>query len=131
MKQSNTIRNRKEHFIRDLEFNYDELNDLLYVYKNNSNVYSNVMIGDFHLEFNKESELVGIEILNASEILSEFEIPLAILQNIQKVDLKVVTMGNSLLVVLIINSINQTEPAMATITMNNLESPVMAVIASA
>src|SRR3989344_4287656 len=104
MKQSNTTRNRKEHFIGNLEYNYDELNDLLYIYKKNSNVFSNVMIGDFHLEFNKESEIVGIEILNASDILSEYDIPLEILKNINKVDLKVVTSGNSLLIFIIICS---------------------------
>jgi len=129
MKQSNTTRNRKEHFIGNLEYNYDELNDLLYIYKKNSNVFSNVMIGDFHLEFNKESEIVGIEILNASDILSEYDIPLEILKNINKVDLKVVTSGNSLLIFIIICSKNQTKSA--AITMNNLEAPIMAAIEAA
>ena len=129
MKQSGTIRNRKEHFIRNLEFNYDELNDLLYVYKKNSTVYSNVMIGDFHLEFNKNSELVGIEVLNALDILGEYEIHGNILKNINKVDLKVVTSGNSLLVFMIIYSMNQAKSA--AITMNNLEAPIMEAISVA
>lgn len=129
MKQSNITRNRKEQFIGNLEFNYDKLNDLLYVYKKNSNVYSNVMIGDFHLEFNRNNELVGIEVLNASEILGEYGIPLKILENIKKVDLKVITRGNSLLVFMIIDSMDQTKSA--TITMNNLEAPIMEAIAFA
>ncbi len=129
MKQLNITKNRKEHFIRNLKFNYDELNDLLYVYKKDSSVYSNVMIGDFHLEFNKNCELVGIEILNASDILSEYEIPLKILKNINKIDLKVVTSGNLLLVFMIVYSMDQAK--LATITMNNLEAPIMQAIASA
>ena len=129
MKQSSTIRNRKEYLIRNLEFNYDELNDLLYIYKKDSNVYSNVMIGDFHLEFNKNSELVGVEILNASDILKEYEIPVRFLKNIKKVELKVVSSGNSLLVFMVIYSMNKVKSA--TITMNNLEAPIMEAIASA
>src|SRR3989338_1845253 len=104
MKQSNTTINRKEHIIGNLAFSYDELNDLLYVYKKNSSIYSNVMIGDFHLEFNKNSELVGLEALHASDILGEYEIPLKILKNIKKVELKVATVGNSLLVCMVIYS---------------------------
>jgi uncharacterized protein YuzE len=123
MKQSNIIRNRKEHFIKNLEHDYDSLNDLLYVYKKGAGVYSNVVIGDFHLEFNKNSELVGIEILNASGILKEYKISRKVLENINKADLKVVISGNSLLIFLIICSEGQTKSA--TIAMNNLESPVM------
>lgn len=126
MRQPNTTRNRKEEHIKKLEFNYDELNDLLYVYKKDSSVYSNVMIGDFHLEFNKNSELVGIEVLNASDILGEYEIPIKFLKNIKQVDLKVVTRNDSLLVFMIIYSMDQTR--LATITMNNLEAPIMQAI---
>ena len=129
MKQSNTTRNRKEHIIGNLAFSYDELNDLLYVYKKNSSIYSNVMIGDFHLEFNKNSELVGLEALHASDILGEYEIPLKILKNIKKVELKVATAGNSLRVCMVIYSTDQAKSA--TITMNNLETPLMEAIASA
>jgi uncharacterized protein YuzE len=129
MKQSNIIRNRKEKLIRNLKFHYDELNDLLYVYKENSAVYSNVVIGEFHLEFNKNKELVGIEILKASEILKEFGISETLLKNIQKVDLKAVTNNNSLLVFITIYSNGKHKSA--AITMSNLESPVMRAIASA
>lgn len=129
MKRSNIIRNRKERIISKLKFYYDDLNDLLYAYKDNSSVYSNVMIGDFHLEFNKAGELVGIEILNASDILKEYDIPKKILENIEKVNLKVVSSGNSLLVFLMIYSMDQEKSA--TITMNNLETPLMEALASA
>jgi len=129
MRQSSIIRNRVQHFISNLKFNYDNLNNLLYVYKKNSSVYSNVIIGDFHLEFDKNGELAGVEILNASDILKEYDIPKKILENIEKVNLKVVTSNNSLLVFLIIHSMNQEKSA--TITMNNLEAPLMQAIASA
>ncbi len=129
MRQLNIIRNRKERLIRNLKFYYDELNDLLYIYKDNSTVYSNVMIGEFHLEFNKTKELVGVEILKASDILKEYDIPQEILKDIQKIDLKVVVTNNSLLVFIVVYSKDQQRSA--TITMNNLESPIMQAIASA
>ena len=129
MRQLNIIRNRKESFIKNLKFHYDELNDLLYIYKDNSTVYSNVMIGEFHLEFNKTKELVGVEILKASDILKEYDIPQTILKDIHKVDLKVVVTNNSLLVFIIITSKDQQRSA--TITMSNLESPIMQAIVSA
>ncbi len=130
MKRSSTTRNRREQHIKGLKFSYDKLNDLLYVYKENSSVYSNVMIGEFHLEFNKDWEVVGIEVLKASEILGEYGIPKKILENIQKVNLKVVSSNNSLIVFLIIQA-TEKEAHSATITMNNLEAPIMQQIAEA
>ena len=129
MKRLNITGYRKEYLVKNMKFNYDELNDLLYVYKKDSSVYSNVMIGEFHLELNKNGEIVGIEILKASEILSEFDIPQEILQHIDKAELKVVIRNNSLLVSLMIHGLDQDKSA--TITMNNLESPIMHAIASA
>jgi seryl-tRNA(Sec) selenium transferase len=87
------------------------------------------MIGEFHLEFNKNGEVIGVEILNASELLAEYDIPQKTLQNIEKTELKVVVRNNSLIVFLIIRSLNQEKSA--TITMNNIESPIMQAIASA
>ncbi len=128
MKQANIIRNRKEYLIKALEFHYDNLNDLLYVYRKESKVFSNVVIGEFHLEFNKHGELVGLEILKASDILSEYGIAQKLLENLNKVELRVVTNNNSLIVFLILNALNQEKTA--AITMNNLESPINQVIAS-
>lgn len=129
MRQLNIIRNRKEYTIRHLEFNYDKLNDLLYVYKKKSSVYSNVMIGEFHLEFSKDREVVGVEILKASELLGEYDIPKKFLENIENINIKVVVRNNSLLIFLIIHSLNKEKSA--AITMNNLESPIMREIATA
>ncbi len=129
MKQSSIIRNRKEVIIRNLAFGYDKLNDLLYIYKKDSYVYSNVMIGEFHLEFDKEMRLVGVEILNASEMLSEYGIPQKNLENIQEVELKAVVRNSSLLVFLMIRALDQ--KATAAITLNSLESPFMKIAASA
>ena len=120
MRRSNISGNRREYVLKDLSFSYDRLNDLLYIYKKDSNVYSNVIIGEFHLEFDKAGELVGVEIHKASEILKEYSISKKLLENIKKTELKVVITNNSLLVFLVIQSLDQEKSA--TITMNNLES---------
>ncbi|MBU1203875.1 MAG: hypothetical protein KKG60_02275 [Nanoarchaeota archaeon] len=123
MRQLNIIRNRKEYIVKSLEFNYDKLNDLLYVYKRDSNVYSNVVIGDFHLELDRKMGVVGLEVLRASELLGEYGISKEILESLEKVSLKVITSHNSVLVFLGFFALNQQKSA--AITMNNLESPVM------
>lgn len=128
MRRSSIIGNRR-YSISNLKYSYDSLNDLLYVYKEGSQVYSTVVVGEFHLVINKIKELVGLEILNASELLAEYDIPKRILKNIDRVEMKVVVRNNSFLVFLIIHALNQEK--LATITMNNLESPIMQAIASA
>lgn len=124
MKQLNTTGNRREYLIRDLKFNYDNLNDLLYVYKENSSVYVNVVIGDFHVEFSKEWQVVGMEILNASDLLEEYDVSKDMLENIKKIEIKTVNRDNSLLIFLMIASLADVEKAVP-ITMNNFESPIM------
>jgi len=124
-----SITGNRRYSISNLKYSYDSLNDLLYVYKEGSQVYSTVVVGEFHLEINKIQELVGLEILNASELLAEYDIPKRILKNIDRVEMKVVVRNNSFLVFLIIHALNQEK--LATITMNNLESPIMQAIASA
>jgi len=129
MKRSNITRNRKEKMVRDLEFNYDKLNDLLYVFKKKASVYTNVVVGEFHIEFSREGDVVGVEVLRASDLLKEYGISKRLLENIKGVTLKVVVQGSSLLVFLIISALN--EEKTATITMNNLTSPMMKAVTEA
>ena len=124
MKRLNTTGNRSEYLIKGLKFNYDNLNDLLYVYKENSSVYANVVIGDFHVEFSKEWQVVGMEILNASDLLGEYDVSKDMLENIKKIEIKIVNRDNSLLIFLMIASLADVERAVP-ITMNNFESPIM------
>ena len=112
---------------KNIKHSYDVVNDLFYAYREKSNVHSNILIGDFHLEVSLKGEITGIEILNASDVLSEYGIPKSILENIDGVDLKVVTSNKLLIVFIIVHS--HGKEASATITMNALESPIMEAIA--
>ena len=120
MRQSDITKSR---IIKHLCFEYDKLNDLLYIYKKNANVYSNVEIGDIHVEFDKYAQVIGVEILRASEILKEYKISKRILENIDNVDLKIVARNNLLMVFIIISALNQEKEA--AITLNNLGAPIM------
>lgn len=126
MKRSN-ISGRKQYFVKGLTYSYDEENDLFYAHKKDANVYSNVVIGEFHLEVTKQGEIVGIEILRASEVLQEYGISKKILEHMDEVRLKVIVRNDSLLVFLLINGLNQ--ECSATIAMNNLNSPINQVFA--
>lgn len=128
MKHSSITRNRKEHYIRNLEFSYDKNNDLLYVYKKGSSVYSNVVIGEFHIEVDKSKKIVGMEILKASELLGEFDIPRRLLNDISSVSIKIVQNNNSTILFLIIQS--QNEEKQATITMNSFDSSIIEAMAA-
>jgi uncharacterized protein YuzE len=129
MKRSSITRNRKEKMIRNLDFNYDKPNDLLYVYSKKGSVYTNVVVGEFHIEFSREGEVVGVEVLNASDLLKEYGISKRLLENITSVALKIVVRGSSLLVFMIISALN--EERTATITLNNLDSPLMKAVTEA
>ena len=127
MRQSNTTKNRKEYIVKNLKFKYNNYNDLLYLYKEDSNVYANVIIGGFHIEFDKEGSVVGMEVLNASELLNEYGIDNMLLTNISKAELKVVVRDNSLLIFLMLSSL--VEEKSIPITLNGLESPLMQAMA--
>lgn len=127
MKSSNITANRKEYFVKNIKHNYDKKNDLLYVYRENSKCYSNVVVGDFHIEFDKDGKVVGLEILKASEILEEYGISQGFLENSEGAELRAVLNNNSLLVFLSISSKN--EKKSATITMNDVRSGIIEAIA--
>ena len=127
MRQSNTTRSKREYTVKNLKFDYDKSNDLLYVYKEDSSVYANVIIGEFHIELDKEGNVVGVEVLNASELLSEYGVNKDLLVNMKKTELKIVVRNNSLLIFLMISSL--IEEKSIPITMNDLESPIMRAMA--
>ncbi|HLD15294.1 MAG TPA: DUF2283 domain-containing protein [Candidatus Nanoarchaeia archaeon] len=126
MKQINISGNRKEYSLKGLKFNYDGLNDLLYVYKQNSEVYSTVMVGEFHLEFSRDGEVVGVEILKASDLLKEYDVSKSLLNNLDGIKIRVVVRSDSLIVFLVIGAMNKERSI--PITTNNLESPIMQII---
>lgn len=128
MKQANITNKRKEQILRNLKFNYDKKNDLLYIYNDKLNVYSNIIIGDFHIEFTKDKKIAGIEVLKASEILEEYQIGKSVLENIQEATLKVVSRNESLIIFIVLKGLK--EEKSAAITMNSLDSSIIKALVS-
>ena len=57
--------------MNQFEYSYDEENDDLFMYLPNKKSIGAVELGDFIFDFDKEENLVSMEILNASKILSK------------------------------------------------------------
>ncbi len=121
MKSSNI----KKH----IKFEYDQHNDLLYIFDEKHKVDNTLIVGDFHIEINENGNVVGVEVLNASDILKVYSISKEMLSNIDAVDLKAVVINNSLIISIIFHALNQEKSAI--ITMNTIDSPVMRALAKA
>src|SRR4030043_174743 len=57
--------------MKKFNFNYDAENDDLFVYLEGQKSSGAVEMGSFVLDFDKEGNLVAMQILNASEVLSK------------------------------------------------------------
>ena len=57
--------------MKNFKFSYDEENDDLFTRLEGSKSAGAVEVGDFIFDFDKDRNLVGIQILNASEVLSK------------------------------------------------------------
>ena len=53
----------------EVKFDYDKENDDLYMVRKDASVKSSVMFGDMILDVSKDGKLVGIEMLDASNIV--------------------------------------------------------------
>ncbi len=53
-----------------VKFDYDEENDLLFLYKEREKSKGSVEIGNIVLDFNNKGDIVAIEFLEASQLLS-------------------------------------------------------------
>ncbi len=53
----------------EVKFDYDKENDDLYMIRKDASVKSSVMFGDVILDVSKDGKLVGIEMLDASNII--------------------------------------------------------------
>ena len=57
--------------MKDFKFSYDEENDDLFVFLEGKKSAGAVEIGEFVFDFDEQENLVAIEVINASEVLSK------------------------------------------------------------
>jgi uncharacterized protein YuzE len=80
--------------MEDFKFDYDEENDDLFVYLPNSKSEGAVEIGNFVFDFDKDKNLMAIEILDASKVLSKLISKIIELNNIKDIKVNVINFRN-------------------------------------
>ena len=80
--------------MKDFNFNYDEENDDLFVYLEGSKSAGAVEIGDFVFDFDKNENLVGLQIINASDVLSKLVRKIVSLSSIKGIKAEVINFRN-------------------------------------
>ncbi len=83
---------RKE--MKDFKFSYDEESDDLFTYLEGSKSAGAVEIGDFIFDFDKDESLVGIQILNASDVLSKLVKRIVSLKSIKGMKAEIINFRN-------------------------------------
>ena len=73
---------------------YDEKNDDLFMYLEGSKSAGAIEVGNFVFDFDKKENLVGIEILNASEVLSKLLTKIISLAQLKKIKAKIINFRN-------------------------------------
>lgn len=80
--------------MKDFKFSYDEENDDLFIYLPEHKSAGAVEIGDFVLDFDKDENLVAMQIFNASEVLSKLVSKIVSLTQIKALKTQVINFRN-------------------------------------
>jgi uncharacterized protein YuzE len=75
-------------------FDYDSENDDLFVYLENKKSAGAVELGNFVLDFDKEGDLVAMQIINASEVFSKVLSKMIKLSKITEVKVEIINFRN-------------------------------------
>lgn len=65
------------------KWDYSEKSDILHVHKQKKKVEGSAELGDFTFDFDKNGNVVGVEIINVSQFLQQMDIPKDQLNQIQ------------------------------------------------
>ncbi len=111
---------------------YDSEEDILFVHREDSKSKGSVEVmgGDVILDVSKEKEVVGIEILNASEILKPYDIDKGMLKEATTASLKTSQHRNTLFLTLLL-TFSQKKEKEVVLTVPSLASPQSPVTAAA
>lgn len=105
----------------NFEFNYDIENDNLFIYRKGIKARGSVELGNFVLDFDSKKVLTGMEIMNATETISEYtDKPKRTIKNILKNLIKCQgyskNMGNLVLTKVTLHSSYKAEVAQLPVT---------------
>src|SRR3989338_2838377 len=80
--------------MKNFNFSYDGENDDLFIYAEGKKSAGAVEVGDFVFDFDEEENLVAIQIMNASEVLSKVVYRVISLTNIKAIQAEVIKFRN-------------------------------------
>lgn len=80
--------------MREFKFNYDEKNDDLFIYLPDSKSLGAVEIGNFIFDFDEKENLVAVQVIDASKVLSKLFSKLLELTKIQELKADVINFRN-------------------------------------
>jgi len=94
---------------KECKFSYSELDDSLIVScrEENENVKQRFSLGNFIFNLTGRGKIVGVQILNSSEVLSDYNLNPNLLNEIQEVNLLVAKKDDCLMIALIFTFQNQ------------------------
>ena len=94
---------------KECKFSYNEIDDSLIVSckENNENVKERFSLGNFIFNLTGRGKIVGVQVLNASDVLTNYNLNSNILDKLNNVQLVIENKSNLLGVALILNFQNQ------------------------
>lgn len=111
--------------MKQFDFNYDEENDDLFIYLPSAKSAGAVELGDFVFDFDKEENLVAMQIMNASEVLSKIVSKIISLKQIKSLQATIVNFRNMRAISLEVQINNRIERVHITIPRVTESSPVL------
>lgn len=81
--------------MKNFKFSYDETNDDLFIYLESKKSAGAVEMGDFVFDFDEDENLVALQILNASEVLSKLVSRVISLTHIKSIQVNVIKFRNT------------------------------------
>jgi len=89
---------KTKHFVWD----YSERTDILNIRKSNKKIEGSAEIGDFTVDFDKQGNIIGIEIMNAADFLCQSGISKTDLAELKEAELNISHKNNNLTFIWII-----------------------------
>jgi len=111
--------------MRKFNFNYDSENDDLFAYLEGKKSAGAIELGNFILDFDAEGNLVAMQILNASEVLSKILSKIVEVYKIKEIKVEIINFRNMDAIKFNINMGNQQDTANILIPHIREKSPVL------
>lgn len=111
--------------IQDFKYSYDKENDDLFLYLNGSKSKGSIELGNFVLDIDENNSLVGMQIFEASQVLSKILSNLAELTNIQSIRIETNNFRNMRAIKILLTTSSGKSEGVIALPDLNFESPAL------